>query len=327
MKFGVWIPSYCYPDLSYGRAQTEVGDFARKANDLGIDLWVIDHLLHAPGLYGMPWLEPMTTLTWAAALAPDVSYGTGILVLPLRNPVILAKEIATLDYLTGGKFIFGIGGGWDPDEFRAVGTRIEERGKRTDEILAAVRMLLTQDDVTFDGKYYQFENVSIQPRPPRMPEVWVAGGSRIPDPEFHDLPVLSKAVLNRILDADAWISRCSGNQEWIKRDWGQIKEGLVARGRPVESMKFAHTNFTYIVDTANREKAHEIQRPYFEQVMGSHRTFQHLQECYLLGTPDDIVERLKDLESAGCEYVVLGPTSDQLDQLDLINDRIISAFR
>ncbi len=232
MKFGVWIPSYCYPDLSYQRAQTEVGDFARKANDLGIDLWVIDHLLHAPGLYGMPWLEPMTTLTWAAALAPDVSYGTGILVLPLRNPVILAKEIATLDYLTGGRFIFGIGGGWDPDEFRAVGTRIEERGKRTDEILAAVRMLLTQDDVTFDGKYYQFENVTIQPRPPKMPEVWVAGGSRIPDPEFHDLPVLSKAVLNRILDADAWISRCSGNQEWIKRDWGQIKEGLAARGRP-----------------------------------------------------------------------------------------------
>ena len=284
MKFGVWIPSYCYPDLSYQRAQTEVGDFARKANDLGIDLWVIDHLLHAPGLYGMPWLEPMTTLTWAAALAPDVSYGTGILVLPLRNPVILAKEIATLDYLTG-------------------------------------------DDVTFDGKYYQFENVTIQPRPPKMPEVWVAGGSRIPDPEFHDLPVLSPAVLNRILDADAWISRCSGNQEWIKRDWGQIREGLAARGRPVESLKFAHTNFTYIVDTANREKAHEIQQPFFEQVMGSHRTFQHLQECYLLGTPDDIVERLKDLESAGCEYVVLGPTSDQLDQLDLINDRIISAFR
>ncbi len=327
MKFGVWIPSYCYPDLSYQRARSEVGDFARKANDLGIDLWVIDHLLHAPGLYGMPWLEPMTTLTYAAALAPDVRYGTGILVLPLRNPVILAKEIATLDYLTGGNFMFGIGGGWDPDEFRAVGTRIEERGKRTDEILAAVRLLLTQDHVTFDGTYYQFEDVTIEPRPPKMPEVWVAGGSRIPDPEYHDLPVLSKAVLNRILDADAWISRCSGSQEWIKRDWSQIKEGLAGRGRPVSSLKFAHTNFTYVVDTANRDKAHEIQRGYFEQVMGTHRTFQHLQECYLLGTPDDIVARLKDLEEAGCEYVVLGPTSDQLDQLDLINDQIISAFR
>jgi alkanesulfonate monooxygenase SsuD/methylene tetrahydromethanopterin reductase-like flavin-dependent oxidoreductase (luciferase family) len=327
MKFGVWIPSYCYPGLSYERARSEVGDFARKANDLGIDLWVIDHLLHAPGLYGMAWLEPMATLTWAAALAPDVRYGTGILVLPLRNPVILAKEVATLDYLTGGKFILGIGGGWDPDEFLAVGTRIEERGKRTDEILSAVRLLLTEDNVSFNGQYYQFENVTIEPRPPKMPEIWVAGGSRIPDPEYHDVPVLAKGVLNRVLDADAWISRCSGNQEWIKRDWGQIRDGLASRGRPASSLTFAHTNFTYVVDTADRDKAHGIQRPYFEQVMGSHRTFQHLQECYLLGTPDDIVERLKDLESAGCEYVVLGPTSDQLDQLDLINDQIISAFR
>ena len=188
-----------------------------------------------------------------------------------------------------------------------------------------MRLLLTQDNVTFEGKYYQFENVTIQPRPPKMPEIWVAGGSRIPDPEYHDVPVLAKGVLN--LDAEAWISRCSGSQEWIKRDWGQIKDALVAQGRPADAITFAHTNFTYIVDTANRDKAHDIQRGYFEQVMGTHRTFQHLQECYLLGTPDDIVERLKDLESAGCEYVVLGPTSDQLDQLDLINDRIISAFR
>ena len=58
VKFGVWIPSYCYPDMDYGRVQREVGDFSRKANDYGIDLWVIDHLLHAHGLYGMTWLEP-----------------------------------------------------------------------------------------------------------------------------------------------------------------------------------------------------------------------------------------------------------------------------
>ena len=67
MKFGVWIPSYCYPEMDYGRAQREVGDFSRKANDYGIDLWVIDHLLHAHGLYGMTWLEPMSVLTWAGA--------------------------------------------------------------------------------------------------------------------------------------------------------------------------------------------------------------------------------------------------------------------
>ena len=326
MKFGVWIPSYCYPNLSYERVRSEVGDFARKANDLGLDLWVIDHLLHAKGLYGMPWLEPMSTLTYAAALAPDVRCGTGILVLPLRDPVILAKEVATIDFLTGGKFILGVGPGWYPEEFKAVGNRIEERGRRTDEILDALRLLLTEDNATFEGRYYRFENVTIEPRPPKMPEIWVAGGSRIPDPEYHDAPVLLDSVLKRILDSDAWISRCSGNQEWVKRDWAQINAGMQEIGRPAGSLGFAHTNFTYIVDTTDRARAHEIQQPYFREVMGTHRTFEHLQECYLLGTPDDIVARLKDLEASGLEYAVLGPTSDDLGQLDLINERIVSAF-
>jgi alkanesulfonate monooxygenase SsuD/methylene tetrahydromethanopterin reductase-like flavin-dependent oxidoreductase (luciferase family) len=323
VRFGVWIPSYCYPDISYDRVRRQVGDFARKANDLGIDLWVIDHLLHAPGLYGMAWMEPMATLTYAAALAPDVKVGTGILVVPLRHPVLLAKEVATLDYLTGGKFIFGVGPGWHPDEFMAVGNRIDERGQRTDEIIEAVRRLLSEENVTFEGKYYRFEDVTIDPRPPQVPEIWVSGGSRIPDPEYHDVPVLAETVKERILNADAWLSRCSGSQEFVKRDWEQIKAGLEERSRPVDTLTFAHTNFTYIVDTGNREKALEVQRPYFEQVMGRHRSFEHLQECYLLGSVDDIVARLRDLEETGLEYTVLGPTSDDLGQLDLIADRII----
>lgn len=326
MRFGVWIPSYCYPEMSYERARSEVGDFARKANDLGLDLWVIDHLLHAPGLYGMPWMEPMTVLTYAAALAPDVRLGTGILVLPLRNPVLLAKEVATLDYLTGGRFILGIGPGWYPGEFAAVGNRIEERGERTDEIIEAVRLLLSQPNVSFQGKHYRFEDVTIEPRPPKLPEIWVSGGSRIPDPEYHDVPVLATSVLNRILRSDAWLSRCSGNQEFVKGDWAQIQAALETEGRPADSLLFGHTNFTYVVDTADREKALEVQRPFFEDVMGTHRSYEHLQECYLLGSVDDIVARLKDLEGAGMEYAVLGPTSDDLSQLDLIAERIVPAF-
>jgi probable F420-dependent oxidoreductase len=326
MKFGVWIPSYCYPDMSYDRVKKEVDEFARTANDLGFDLWVIDHLLHAPGLYGMPWMEPILTLTYAAALAQDVRIGTGILVLPVRHPVVLAKEVATLDYLSGGRYIFGVGPGWYPKEFESTGSRIEERGKRTDEIIEAVRRLLTEESVTFEGRYYRFDDVTIEPRPPRMPEIWVSGGSRIPDPEYHDVPVLAKSVLNRILQADAWLSRCSGNQEFVKQDWGQIKTALAERGRTVESLKFAHTNFTCVVDTADRNKALEVQRPYFEQVMGTHRSFEHLQDCYLLGSVDDIVERLKDLEEAGLEYALLGPTTDDPGQLDLIADHIRTAF-
>lgn len=323
MDYGAWIPSYCYPDLDYARVQREVRTFSERANKLGFDLFVIDHLLHAPGLYGMPWLEPLKTITYASAIATDVRVGTGILVAPLRHPVILAKEIATLDYLTGGRFIAGLGPGWYPGEFLAVGNSVKERGRRTDEIIAALRLLLTEDHVTFNGRYYQFEDVTIEPRPPRMPEIWVSGGSRIPDPEYSDLPVLAPGVLNRILKADCWLARNSGTQEFILNDIAQVRAALRAQGRPEDDVRFAHVQFIYVADEHDREKALHIQRPYFEQVMGTHRTFEHLQECYLLGSDDDIVERVRELKDNGLTYLLMGPVSDDPEQLDMIKERII----
>jgi alkanesulfonate monooxygenase len=326
MQIGVWVPSYTYPDLTYDRAQKAVLDYSRRCNDLGYDIWVIDHLLHAPGLYGMSWLEPLHVLTAAGAVAPDVKLGTGILVLPLRHPVVLAKEIATMDFLTGGRYMFGIGPGWYPGEFAATGTHVKERGARTDEIFQAVKRLLTEDNVTFEGRYYQFEDVTLAPRPPKMPEVWVSGGSRIPDPEYTDVSVLADSVLNRILEADWWLSRCSGNQEFVKRDWAKIQAALKERGRPADDVRFAHCNFTYLVETSDRQKALEIQEPFFKQVMGTHRTYEHLQESYLLGSMDEILERLVDLKDAGMEYMVLGPTSDDPAQLELIEKHVVPAL-
>jgi alkanesulfonate monooxygenase SsuD/methylene tetrahydromethanopterin reductase-like flavin-dependent oxidoreductase (luciferase family) len=322
MRFAAWIPSYCYPGLDYPRVKQDVDTFSRKANDYGIDLWTIDHLLHAPGLYGMSWLEPLHVCTWAAAVAPDVWVGTGILVLPLRHPVILAKEVATIDMLYGGRYQFGIGPGWYGPEFEATGTQLKERGRRTDEILAAIRRLLSEDNVTFEGEFYQFAEVTIEPRPPKMPAIWVAGGSRIPDGAYdNDVPVLAKSVLDRIMGADWWLSRCSGRQEWVKRDWEVLQEKAAARDQ--EPPRFGHTNFTMLVDTADSAKAKEIQHGYFEQVMGKHRDPDHLEQSYMFGSIDDIVARIRDLKDAGCEYIVLGPTSDDPEQLDLLAKLVI----
>ena len=325
MQIGIWLPSYCYPNLTYERAHRAVLDYARRCNDFGYDIWTIDHLLHAPGLYGMSWLEPLHVLTAAGALAPDVQLGTGILVLPLRNPVVLAKEVATMDLLTGGRYKFGVGPGWYPGEFAATGTTVKERGARTDEILDAVTRLLTEDNVTFEGRFYQFEDVTLEPRPPKMPEIWVSGGSRIPDPEYSDVSVLAETVKNRILKADWWLSRCSGNQEFVKSDWALIQDAVKERGLPEDSVRFAHCNFTYLVETSNRQEALEAQRPYFMEVMGTHRSFEHLQESYLLGSLDEIIARIVDLKDAGLEYLVLGPTSDDPAQLNLIEKHVVPA--
>jgi alkanesulfonate monooxygenase SsuD/methylene tetrahydromethanopterin reductase-like flavin-dependent oxidoreductase (luciferase family) len=326
MDFGLWLPSYVYPD-SPSLHMERLRELILQAEAAGLDIWVIDHLLHAEGLYGMTWLEPMTVLTYAAGITRNAKLGTGILVLPLRHPVLLAKEIATLDRMSGGRYIFGIGPGWYPQEFEATGGSITERGGRTDEVLAAVRRLLTEDRVTFAGRYYSFKDVGIEPRPQKMPPVWVSGGSRLPDPDYHDIPVLARTVLDRIVGADAWLSRCSGTQEWVKRDWNQIKAEVVKRRGTAEGFLFAHCNFIHLVDTDDDEKALHEQRPRFEEVMGSHRSFEQLQQCYFLGTPAQQLERLRDLQSAGCEYMIFGPTSDEPEQLELLLDRLIRPLR
>src|SRR5262249_62247970 len=126
--------------------------------------WVIDHLLSAPGLYGNAWLEPLNSLAFAAALTKKVKLATGILVLPVRHPVVLAKEISTLCHLSGNRYMFGVGPGWYAREYEVTGSRIEERGRRTDEIIEAVRLLLTRPAASFHGRYYQFHDVPICPR-------------------------------------------------------------------------------------------------------------------------------------------------------------------
>jgi probable F420-dependent oxidoreductase len=322
LRFGIWLPSYAYPDGDPAH-QARLREYILRIEAAGHDIWVIDHLLHAEGLYGMSWLEPMSVLTYAAGITERARLGTGILVLPLRNPVLLAKEIATLHYMSGERFMFGVGPGWYPQEFEATGTTLAERGARTDEIMEAVRLLLSTEKASFEGRYYRFQDVTIDPRPRTLPQFWVAGGSRLPDPEYHDVPVLAKSVLERILRADAWLSRCSGTQEWVKRDWDAIKKELVRRGRSPADMVFGHCNFIYVVDTDDQERALHEQREPFEMVMGEHRSFEQLQQCYFLGTPGQQVERLRDLEEHGCEYVVLGPTTDTLDQLDLLLELVI----
>ena len=322
MRFGAWIPSYTYPDLDYDRVRKGVDTFSRRANRYGIDLWTIDHLLHAPGLYGMSWLEPLHVCTWAAAVAPDVWVGTGILVLPVRHPVVVAKEVATIDFLYGGRFQFGIGPGWYPPEFEAVGTSVTERGRRTDEMMSLIRLLLTEDDVTFEGSFYSVEDLTIEPRPPKLPPIWVAGGSRIPDGAYdHDVAKLASTVRERILGADWWLSRCSGEQEWVKRDWELIRYHAEERGQ--DPPRFGHCNFVLLVDTGDRDKAKRIQHEYFSEVMGPHRDRDHLERSYMFGSIDDIVERIVDLKDAGCEYLVLGPTSDEPEQLDMLNELVI----
>ncbi|MFK0292896.1 LLM class F420-dependent oxidoreductase [Streptomyces sp. NPDC090442] len=118
------------------------------------------------------WLDPLLALTFAAAVTRRIELATGVLLLPEHNPVLLAKQAATLDVLSGGRFSLGIGVGWSAEEFAALGVPFVGRGRRTDEYLAAMRALWADDPASFTGEFTHFDAIRVNPKPLR--------GSRLP---------------------------------------------------------------------------------------------------------------------------------------------------
>src|SRR5262245_56697796 len=144
MKLGVFLPSYLLPGSTEREHANQIRRFAVRAEELGFgSLFITDHLLTATRFYRVSWTEPLMTLSHAAAVTDRVELGTSVLVLPTRNPVVLAKEIATLQHLSGGRFVYGIGTGWYPPEFESTGGARKQRGRRTDEVLEASMRLLS----------------------------------------------------------------------------------------------------------------------------------------------------------------------------------------
>jgi probable F420-dependent oxidoreductase len=326
MRFGVYLPTFAWSDLSFDQA-ARVEAFARKAEDLGFDaLWVAEHFLVAPGLYGTVWMSPLLCLAHAASVTTRIKLATGLLIAPYYHPVTLAREIQTLHHLSGGRFVLGVGPGWDQSEFEALGMRLPERGRRTDEIIAALRRLLTERNVTFSGRYYRFERVTMEPLLPRFPEFWVGGGSKVKTALSPDPPTIAPAVLARIASADGWLARAAGTDQMVKDDVRAIRAYLREHGRDPQTLRYGHLNFVHLVDGDDREHALRIQRPLFERVMGTHRTFEQLQQSYFLGTTRDIVARIADLEAGGIQDIVLATVDYDLAQLERFAREIVPRF-
>ena len=210
------------------------GATSRRAEDLGFESAVtIDHLLLTPPAYACTWLEPMTMLAALAGVTRTIRLGTMVLVLPLRNPVYFAKEWATLDLLSGGRTILGLGVGWHEDEFALMGVPYRERGPRTSEAIEVLKALWAGDGVTYEGKYYRFRNLTIDPKPVQQPHppIWIGGGHSPPRRSTARRCRTSSPVLKRIAKyADTWVPHSSATPGDGQGRLGQ-GAGVRARGR------------------------------------------------------------------------------------------------
>ncbi len=191
MRIGVSLPNV---GLDHGKET--ILPVATTADRLGFDsVWAAHHVVlpyERQSKYpyqrsgtevamspGMQWLDPIVTLSMVAGVTERLRVGTSVFVLPYRDPVTLAAELAALDVLSDGRFILGAGVGWMREEFEAIGVPPGERGARTDEHLRALEVLWTEDPASFDGRFTQFDGVVLAttPRTQGGPPIWIGGNT------------------------------------------------------------------------------------------------------------------------------------------------------
>jgi len=280
VQFGVSLPHY-------GQSQDgeSLAGYAQTVEEMGYDsIWVSDHIVLptkrvTPYIYRdlggdmpapeVPWLDPMTTLAFLAGVTRRVKLGISVCVLPYRNPVLNAKATASLDVLSGGRLILGVGAGWLPEEAAALGMPFDHRGIRTDEHIQVLRALWTEDEPYFQGRFYKVADLRCEPKPVQKPHLplWVGG---------HEPPALRRA--GRL--GDGWHAYRFLPEELAPR-WEVVRATAKGAGRDPSRLALSLRTALRITD---------------EVVEGQHALF---------GTPDQIRSRLRRYEEVGVSHILL----------------------
>jgi probable F420-dependent oxidoreductase len=323
MRFGLRLPTFALGPRTASLA--EMGRYLRRAEALGFEAAVtIDHLLTTPPAYTCTWLEPIALLSALAGVTERIRLGTMVLVLPLRNPVYFAKEWATLDVLSGGRSILGVGVGWAEEEFALMGVPRHERGRRTEEALELIRSLWAGDRVTYEGRILRVRDLTIEPKPIQTPHppIWIGGGSQ-PFEKIYGQHVLDVTpVLRRVARyADAWVPHSSATPEMVEGDWAVIDRVAPEFGRKAADIGVVYSNFVYVLGPGERPAT---AAPRFQLFSGM--DLEYWQEHYLLGEAEAVAERInRRIAAVGgrVDWVVLNPVDWDREQLERLAAEVL----
>lgn len=268
MHFGIHLPHF-------GRFGTteNIRRIAETAEALDYDsIWVSDHVV-APsvvlGYFGSSFWEPLTVLTYAAAVTKKVRLGTSVIIVPYRDPLITAKAIATIDQLSHGRVIFGAASGWLEPEFEALGQKFAERGEQTDEYLRIYKEAWTKEDPEFQGRYRTFKDLKFEPKPVQQPypPLWIGG--------------ISKRAIRRAVEfGDGW--------QPVRTSLGDTKDCIATLRRTAERAGRKLDRFTISVRLPT----------WFADAKGS-------DDGQMITTADDMVARLAAYRDLGVSDVLV----------------------
>lgn len=297
VRFGLAVenftPATKTPDLEAIRA------YAVEGEELGYSsFWAWDHLFLG-ARRPFPFLEALTTLSVLASSTAEAELGTGVLVLPLRDPVLLAKTAATIQAQSKGRLTLGMAAGWYEREFHAVGVPFKGRGKTFERNLDILRALWGLDDVTGEFGDRQFTHVVMQPRPDPSPKVLIGG--------YVD------RVLRRVATrGEGWLTYFY-TPDSFERNWAKVQMFAEEAGRdPAELENVAQVPLcigsSYEEAT---ERGFRFVNDYFDAAEWSEST----PESTIRGTPEQCAEQVQAYIDAGVQHLVLCPYDYELDQV------------
>ena len=289
------------PQIQPGHVTTA----AKKCEEMGLhSFWTIDRIAYDN-------LEPFTLLAAAAAVTKKIRIGTSVFLAGLRHPALLAKSVATLDFLSSGRVTLGIGFGSRANDFAAVEIPFEHRGGRAEEAIKLVKRLCSEEGVTHKGRFFQVENLTIGPRPIQSPHppIWMGGSADV--------------VLRRVARlADGYICGSSAIHDFPSV-WEKISSFAVSAGRDPGKIEKAGLTFMAIDD--NKARAVEACAAYLQRYYGAVR--MDVEKHLLVGPPEACAERIRSLFSKGPDTLIIGAAIADLKQLDLLGERVLPLLK
>lgn len=219
-----------FPSVAYREGPKAIGKLARGIEDIGYDqLDVYDHVVMGYDIKGrtksiypaqMPIIEAFMMLSYAAAVTEKIGLGTEVLILPQRQPALVAKQVSSLDTLSDGRVRLGVGIGWQESEYEALGESFTTRGRRMDEAMELLRAYWREERIEFESEHYPTEAMAMEPKPPQGGDlpIWVGGNT---PPAFRRVGKYG----------DGWLASQVSDADFAKRAMDTIREAAVSAGR------------------------------------------------------------------------------------------------
>jgi probable F420-dependent oxidoreductase len=309
--FGIAARNFtAYPEMPDIR---QLVDYGIRMEQLGFDsLWVWDHVLLGVKPH-FPIIESLTLLTAIGARTSKIKLGTGILVLPMRNPVILAKQLASMDQLTDGRLIMGMASGWYKREFDAVGVPFEQRGKIMDESLEIMTRLWTEEMVQGEWSRHKIPAGVMFPKPVQKPYP----------------PILIGGYVDRVLKraavaGDGWLTYFY-RPEAFTTSWNKIRAFAKEAGKDPD--KLLNANQLPICIGKSRAAVEADMMDWLGKEWDYASWSESTKDSAIIGTVDECVAQLKEHLAVGTQKIIFVPYKYEMDQIETIAKEVIPRLK